>query len=456
MPLLGALSMGKSSGRAPAPPDPYATSAAQTQSNRDTAAYNAAIDRVNTYTPLGSQEYTQTGTDPTTGAPIYRNDIRLSPDQQALFDQQTGQNRQIGDIAGGMMNQVQGAYGQPMDTSGLPGLQGPPQMGGYQGQLNINGPGLQGTLDTNGMPKLYGDGDLQQMQQSAQDALYDRNTAYLDRDVARSGDSLRSRLANQGVVEGSEAYRNAMDDENRKTEMAYRQARNDSIAGAGTEASRLFGLSSQARGQTFGERQATGQFQNDARGQAMAEGIAGGSFANAATGAQNQDALAAAGFGNQARAQGMNEQFALRNQPLNEFNSLRSASPVSMPEFQGPGQVGSANTDVAGNIWNAYNGQLNNYNAQQAGNNNFLSGLFGLGAAAITKSDRRAKKDIKRIGELPSGVGMFRFKYKGSDVPKVGAMAQDVEKIQPDAVTTRKGVKHVNYSKVMSKALRAA
>ena len=55
-------------GSAPPPPDPYATSAAQTQSNQQTAAYNAAINRGNTITPYGSSTYT-TRTDPTTGAP---------------------------------------------------------------------------------------------------------------------------------------------------------------------------------------------------------------------------------------------------------------------------------------------------------------------------------------------------------------------------------------------------
>src|SRR5690348_7494272 len=65
--------------KAPAAPDPKVVAEAQTGQNRDTAGYNAALNRVNTYGPAGSQEYTNTGTDPVTGAPIYRQDIKLDP-----------------------------------------------------------------------------------------------------------------------------------------------------------------------------------------------------------------------------------------------------------------------------------------------------------------------------------------------------------------------------------------
>ena len=51
-------------GKAPKAPDPNVVSAAQTRSNQDTASYNAALNRTNTYTPAGSSEFTVTGTDP--------------------------------------------------------------------------------------------------------------------------------------------------------------------------------------------------------------------------------------------------------------------------------------------------------------------------------------------------------------------------------------------------------
>ncbi len=48
----------------PAPPDPVATAAAQTQSNKDTAAYTAAIQNGNVTTPYGSQTVTWGGSGP--------------------------------------------------------------------------------------------------------------------------------------------------------------------------------------------------------------------------------------------------------------------------------------------------------------------------------------------------------------------------------------------------------
>lgn len=61
-------------------------------------------------------------------------------------------------------------------------------------------------------------------------------------------------------------------------------------------------------------------------------------------------------------------------------------------------------------------------------------------------SDRNAKTDIKKIGELCDGLPVYRFRYK-SDPTRVhiGLMAQDVEKIYPHAVGQIYGVKHVDY-----------
>lgn len=385
--------------RAPPPPDPNATAAAQMQVNRDAALYNAVLNRMDTYTPLGSQTYTQTGVDPRTGAPIYRQDIQLTPEAEQLYRQQLAQNLQLGDIAGSMMDRVQAAYGGPMDISGLPQL---------QGQIGQDLPGLPGADDLAGF------------RQQMQDALYDRNAAYLDPQFQRAEEALRTRLANQGVTEGSEAYRAAMDDFNRAKEMAYRQARNEAIIGGGGEAERMFGIGSAARGQLFGEQ------------------LSGGQFAN------------------QARAQGMSELFALRNQPLNEFNALRSASPVDMPQFAAPTPIMTNPADLMGAIYGSYQGQLNNWNARQQANNNLLSGLFSLGSAAILASDERVKEDIEPVGELNDGTQLYSFRYKGRPETHVGVMAQEVEKKDPKAVHTIGGVKHVDYARVLARALEAA
>lgn len=292
----GPIAECKKGGKAPKAPDPNVVSQAQTQSNQETAAYNAALNRTNTYTPAGSSEFTVTGTD-ASGAPIYRQDVKLAPDAQALYDQQMAQSRQLGNIAQNMMGRVGENYAQPLDTSSA--------------------------------PKLYGADDLLAARQQAQDALYNRQTDYLDPQWQQREEQFRTRMANQGITEGNEAWQNAKFDEDRARSFDYGQARDAAIGAGAAETGMLADISGRQRAQT------------------------------------------------------MQELYANRALPLNEFNALRSSSQVDMPQFEGAANVNSANTDVSGNMWNAYQAQLDRYNAQQAQSNAIMSGLFGLGSAGI-------------------------------------------------------------------------
>jgi hypothetical protein len=82
--------MGKKSSKAPKPPDPRQTAAAQTSANIGTALAEGAMNRVNQVTPDGSLTYAQSGTtawtDPLTGKvyqiPNYTATTALSPEQQ--------------------------------------------------------------------------------------------------------------------------------------------------------------------------------------------------------------------------------------------------------------------------------------------------------------------------------------------------------------------------------------
>jgi hypothetical protein len=68
--------------------------------------------------------------------------------------------------------------------------------------------------------------------------------------------------------------------------------------------------------------------------------------------------------------------------------------------------------------------------------------------AAIAASDERVKKNIKKIGEK-NGFNWYEFEYKdGYGLPEgkqEGVIAQEVEKVIPDAVIEINGIKHVNY-----------
>jgi hypothetical protein len=96
------------------------------------------------------------------------------------------------------------------------------------------------------------------------------------------------------------------------------------------------------------------------------------------------------------------------------------------------------------------NSQLNNWAAmqaaqmgagasRQAGMMGMIGGIGGglLGGAGFALSDKREKKDIKPLGKAGSVLGLtaYEYKYKGEDKKHKGFMAQDVQKVLPEAVT---------------------
>ena len=64
----------------------------------------------------------------------------------------------------------------------------------------------------------------------------------------------------------------------------------------------------------------------------------------------------------------------------------------------------------------------------------------------IPKSDRRLKENIKKIGESISGLGIYKFNYIGQAKQYIGAMADEVLKVVPEAVVTNEnGFMGVRY-----------
>lgn len=69
-----------------------------------------------------------------------------------------------------------------------------------------------------------------------------------------------------------------------------------------------------------------------------------------------------------------------------------------------------------------------------------------LPGAALSGSDRRIKRDIKRIGTISNGLPFYSFRYIWDDAPQIGLMADEVEKVHPGAVIDGPlGYKMVSY-----------
>jgi hypothetical protein len=70
----------------------------------------------------------------------------------------------------------------------------------------------------------------------------------------------------------------------------------------------------------------------------------------------------------------------------------------------------------------------------------------GSSSSSGTPSDRRLKNGIKQSATLPSGIRLYRFRYRGSETEYMGVLAQQVSKIAPHAVTSgRDGFLQVDY-----------
>ncbi len=161
------------------------------------------------------------------------------------------------------------------------------------------------------------------------------------------------------------------------------------------------------------------------------------------------------------RGQGAQEALTERNQPINEISALLSGSQVSQPGFTNTPSPGVAPTDVIGAQQQALNQQNVGYQGQLAQNNAMMSGLFGLGSAALgaggtalggwARSDINSKENIEVVGERADGLHVIDFDYKpefGGEKDNRGLIAQEVAQVYPHAVARdRKGLM-VNYSAV--------
>lgn len=84
------------------------------------------------------------------------------------------------------------------------------------------------------------------------------------------------------------------------------------------------------------------------------------------------------------------------------------------------------------------------------------SGNRAAGGIARLISDRRAKEDIAQVGTLFDGTPVYRYRYIGQPAFQIGLMAQDVEKVTPEAVGQIGPFKAVDCKLATDKALEVA
>lgn len=102
-----------------------------------------------------------------------------------------------------------------------------------------------------------------------------------------------------------------------------------------------------------------------------------------------------------------------------------------------------------GNLISAGNqaGGLIANTGQQSTSKGGSGGLLGaVGAGLSIFSDRRVKRDIRKVGEFPDGLGIYTYRYLGSKNRVKGVMADEVAILRPWALgPTQGGFQTVNY-----------
>lgn len=239
------------------------------------------------------------------------------------------------------------------------------------------------------LPDMPSDESFGQEGERLERATLDKYRMQLDPRFQQEESQLISNLANKGIMQGSEAYTKALDDFSRRKNTAYQAASNEAIGAGRQEQGRLFG-----------------------------QGI-------------------------QSRQLGFNQALGRRSQLYNELASL-----IGTQQIGRPGEI-----DVMGPFSQQYQGQLasvNSANQNAAQRNAQTTSAATTVAAALLAafSDRRLKADIEKVGKLPSGINLYTYRYVWDDRYRVGVMADEVEKVYPEAVGEMYGFKTVDYSRI--------
>ena len=267
--------------KAPAAPDPQQTAQAQTTSNVNTAVANTALNNANEVNPYGSVNYSISGYQDVGGqkVPQYTKTTTLDKAQQGLLDQQNQLGSQMNGIAGRQLTNLDQTLSKPVDFSGAPAAP---------------------------------------MADRAryEEALYNRINPQLERSRA----ALETQLANQGVMPGSEAYREAI----ALSDRGQNDARLQTVLSAG-----------------------------DYAGQELSQGQS-------------------------VRNSAIQEMLTARNQPINEISTLMNGGQVTMPQFQQYQGGNVAGTDVAGITQQNYQNQLAAYQQKVASRNAMMGGIAGM------------------------------------------------------------------------------
>lgn len=345
--VLGKESIFRSPSDPPPPPDTSKINAEQLAANLASAQSTNNLNNPNLINQYGTTTFTN-GTNPGDRGTMTQT---LSPEQQSLYETGVENKQGFGDLANQGLDSMQGLIGSQFDLSGAPAAP----------------VGADAT------------------RQKVIDAMMSRS----DKRLNQASEQQDSDLIARGIRPGTEAWDRVKGEQSMARNDAYSQAE----LTAGQEASRSFGMDTEAR----------------------------------------KNAIA--------------ELLTQRQTPFNEVQALLSGSQVANPfagqGFQAGASVQPVNTMGSANMLNQYNQDI--YNQKVGANNSGTSALATIGAAYF--SDRRLKTNIKRIGTHKLGIGLYKWTYVWGQ-KAAGVMADEVRKVMPQAISNMGGYDAVDYAMI--------
>lgn len=207
--------MGKKSG--PSAPNPARTAEAQAEANAESVRESARVNQVEQITPWG-RVYYEDGPNPDDPLINRRQITELTPEAQAIFNQQQALTGYLTDLA----NQ-------------------------RAGQITTN------PFTLEGMPAPPGTNDFEAARANAEQAAYARAVNLLNPDFSNQLRGLEQNISNRGLPFAGEAATRLRDDLSRRQNDARLAAAQDAVFAGAQEQSRLFGLAQAARQQAIND-----------------------------------------------------------------------------------------------------------------------------------------------------------------------------------------------------------
>ena len=318
----------------------------------------------------------------------------------------------------------------------------------------------------------------EQVRQDVINAMMRQYESRLNPQWAQAQSALETKLANQGLTQGSQAWNAETDAFGRSRNDAYQTAQDNSIIRGGEEQKRLFDMGLSARtlsgnealskaglglqGDTVNANNATQASIASANNATQASiARANADLQAALANAQQQTTAGIANSNNYLQGAialpGIAQGF--QNLDMNDASTrlaIAQAMQGQLPTGTGvegnTPTVGANPTDVAG-ITNQQNQLTLAQQGQDIANRNaqlgILGQLGGAGLMALAMSDPRLKTDIAPLRRDTSGRQWYTYRYHWAPELHVGVMADEVRRTDPDAVIELpSGYLAVDYSKL--------